>query len=232
MTADLYYRNGSLGTLEIPSIGLSVNIYQGTDALAPVLVGGFGPGLDDVLRAGGGAEVPGGRAVKGVFQRVGRGHSQRFYNATASYTGTATSKYATGYVITAEYAGEVVKTISGEMIKPSSVVTSRVAASWGMILSMSLVPLSRVTVSVCSLVSIGGYLHETHYAPAAGGGPGLRHDLPGPGCGSAGGDRPRLCRPAFRQAHEPFRLCLRDIADAAVQRIVLVVEGEGIDRAG
>ena len=39
-----------------------------------------------------------------------------FYNATASYTGTATSKYATGYVITAEYAGEVVKTISGEMI--------------------------------------------------------------------------------------------------------------------
>lgn len=39
-----------------------------------------------------------------------------FYNAVASYTGTATSKYATGYVITAEYAGEVVKTISGEMI--------------------------------------------------------------------------------------------------------------------
>jgi len=39
-----------------------------------------------------------------------------FYNATASYTGTATSKYATGYIITAEYAGEVVKTISGEMI--------------------------------------------------------------------------------------------------------------------
>ena len=30
VTADLYYSNGSLGTLEIPSIGLSVNIYQGT----------------------------------------------------------------------------------------------------------------------------------------------------------------------------------------------------------
>lgn len=39
-----------------------------------------------------------------------------FYNATASYTGTATSSYATGYTITAQYAGEVVKTISGEMI--------------------------------------------------------------------------------------------------------------------
>ena len=34
VTADLYYSNGSLGTLEIPSIGLSVNIYQGTDSAA------------------------------------------------------------------------------------------------------------------------------------------------------------------------------------------------------
>ncbi len=34
VTDDLYYRNGSLGTLEIPSIGLTVNIYQGTDSAA------------------------------------------------------------------------------------------------------------------------------------------------------------------------------------------------------
>lgn len=39
-----------------------------------------------------------------------------FYNATASYTGTATSRYATGYTISATYTGEVVKTIGGEMI--------------------------------------------------------------------------------------------------------------------
>ncbi len=39
-----------------------------------------------------------------------------FYHATASYTGTATSKYATGYTVTAEYAGEVVKTISGATV--------------------------------------------------------------------------------------------------------------------
>ncbi len=39
-----------------------------------------------------------------------------FYNASATYTGTATSKYATGYTVTAEYTGEVVKTIGGEMI--------------------------------------------------------------------------------------------------------------------
>lgn len=32
VTADLYYKNGSLGTLNIPAIGLSVNVYQGTDA--------------------------------------------------------------------------------------------------------------------------------------------------------------------------------------------------------
>lgn len=30
-----------------------------------------------------------------------------YYNAVASYTGTATSKYATGYVVTASYTGEV-----------------------------------------------------------------------------------------------------------------------------
>ena len=32
------------------------------------------------------------------------------YNAVATYTGTATSKYATGYTVTAEYGGEVTKT--------------------------------------------------------------------------------------------------------------------------
>ena len=32
VTEDLYYRDGSLGTLNIPAIGLSVRVYQGTDA--------------------------------------------------------------------------------------------------------------------------------------------------------------------------------------------------------
>ena len=32
VTSDLYYKNGSLGRLEIPSLGLSVRIYQGTDS--------------------------------------------------------------------------------------------------------------------------------------------------------------------------------------------------------
>ena len=32
MTSDLYYKNGSLGRLEIPALDLSVRIYQGTDS--------------------------------------------------------------------------------------------------------------------------------------------------------------------------------------------------------
>lgn len=32
------------------------------------------------------------------------------YTAVATYTGTATSKYATGYVVTADYSGEVTRT--------------------------------------------------------------------------------------------------------------------------
>ena len=34
VTADLYYSSGSLGTLKIPAIGLTVSIYQGTDSAA------------------------------------------------------------------------------------------------------------------------------------------------------------------------------------------------------
>lgn len=38
VTSDLYYANGSLGTLKIPSIGLTVGIYEGTGS-APLLKG-------------------------------------------------------------------------------------------------------------------------------------------------------------------------------------------------
>ena len=34
VTDDLYYANGSLGTLKIPAIGLTVKVYQGTDSAA------------------------------------------------------------------------------------------------------------------------------------------------------------------------------------------------------
>lgn len=38
------------------------------------------------------------------------------YTATASYTGTASSKYATGYTVTACYTGELTRTLSGAMV--------------------------------------------------------------------------------------------------------------------
>lgn len=39
-----------------------------------------------------------------------------FYNAAATYTGTASSKYATGYTVMADYAGEVTKTTGGTVL--------------------------------------------------------------------------------------------------------------------
>lgn len=39
-----------------------------------------------------------------------------FYHATATYTGTATSKYATGYTVTANYTGEVSKVSNDAVI--------------------------------------------------------------------------------------------------------------------
>ena len=38
VSSDLYYSDGSLGTLKIPSIGLTVGVYEGTDS-APLLKG-------------------------------------------------------------------------------------------------------------------------------------------------------------------------------------------------
>ena len=48
------------------------------------------------------------------------------YTAVATYTGTATSKYATGYTVTAEYHGEITKT-SCDTIVYTAVFTSAVA---------------------------------------------------------------------------------------------------------
>lgn len=39
-----------------------------------------------------------------------------FYNATAIYSGTASSKYATGYTVTANYSGDVSKAVGGTVV--------------------------------------------------------------------------------------------------------------------
>lgn len=50
------------------------------------------------------------------------------YTATATYTGTATSKYATGYVVTANYMGEVTR-VSTDVITYTAVFSSGNSAS-------------------------------------------------------------------------------------------------------
>lgn len=42
--------------------------------------------------------------------------SEGFYHAAATYTGCVSSKYATGYIVTADYAGEVVRTTADDTI--------------------------------------------------------------------------------------------------------------------
>ncbi len=46
-----------------------------------------------------------------------------FYNATATYSGTATGKYATGYTVTVEYKGEVSRT-SGDTVIYTAIFAS------------------------------------------------------------------------------------------------------------
>ena len=53
-----------------------------------------------------------------------------FYNAAATYTGTASSKYATGYVVTANYVGEVTR-VSTDVITYTAVFSSGDSASAG-----------------------------------------------------------------------------------------------------
>ena len=59
-----------------------------------------------------------------------------FYNATATYTGTATSKYATGYTVTAEYSGEVSRTTNDTVtyaaVFSASPARTQTAAKGGM----------------------------------------------------------------------------------------------------
>ena len=42
--------------------------------------------------------------------------SEGFYHASATYTGKASSKYATGYIVTADYSGEVVRTSADDTV--------------------------------------------------------------------------------------------------------------------
>ena len=68
VTADLYYSNGSLGTLEIPSIGLTVKIVQGTDSAA--LAKGAGHFTDTSIWDGNVALAGHNRGVNNHFGKI------------------------------------------------------------------------------------------------------------------------------------------------------------------
>ena len=88
------------------------------------------------------------------------------YNAVATYTGTATSKYATGYVVTADYKGEVTKTSCDTVIYTavfSSMETAGQSDTSGsgalFNYALLLIPLGVVGLGAAGYFGRKGYLH-------------------------------------------------------------------------
>ena len=89
------------------------------------------------------------------------------YNAVATYTGTATSKYVTGYTVTAEYKGEITKTScdtiiytaifsSVDAVEVSEEDTGNTAeVNWPLIL----IPLGVVGLGAAGYFGRKGYIH-------------------------------------------------------------------------
>ena len=68
VTSDLYYSDGSLGTLRIPSIGLTVSVYEGTDSA--VLARGAGHFSDTSIWDGNCAIASHNRGVNFYFAKI------------------------------------------------------------------------------------------------------------------------------------------------------------------
>lgn len=88
------------------------------------------------------------------------------YNAVATYTGTATSKYATGYVATADYKGEVTKTSCDTVVYTavfSSMETAGQSDTSGngapLNYALLLIPLGVLGLGAAGYFGRKGYLH-------------------------------------------------------------------------
>ena len=68
VTSELYYKNGSLGKIEIPTLGLSVRIYQGTDS--KTLVKGVGHFEDTSIWEGNVCLAAHNRGANSCFGRI------------------------------------------------------------------------------------------------------------------------------------------------------------------
>lgn len=89
------------------------------------------------------------------------------YNAVATYTGTATSKYATGYTVTAEYKGEIIKTSCDTIVYTAvfsdagaAVLANKVSANAEPFnYALLLIPLGAVGLGAAGYFGRKGYIH-------------------------------------------------------------------------
>ena len=87
------------------------------------------------------------------------------YHATATYTGTATSKYATGYVVTADYKGDITKTSNDTVVYTAvfscadSPSGSGTATSANALLYLVLILLGAGGLGAAGYYGRKGYLH-------------------------------------------------------------------------
>lgn len=114
-TKDVETEDGYAGTLTLDTASIKVEAAGYTSSSRTVTANRTYPNLSDADTS----YIPksiteNGRTLQLAdiqWQESGNG-----YTANATYTGSATSQYATGYTVTANYVGQVSKTISGEII--------------------------------------------------------------------------------------------------------------------
>lgn len=90
-----------------------------------------------------------------------------YYHATATYTGTATSRYVTGYTVTASYTGEVSRTVNGTVTYTAifgAVLTQQTEDSPAEIpaTGMKWLPVIPVVVCLVGLAALGLCLSKKH----------------------------------------------------------------------
>ena len=114
-TRDVETEDGYAGTLTLDTASIKVEAAGYTSSSRTVTASRTYPNLSDADTS----YIPksvteNGRTLQLAdiqWQESGSG-----YTANATYSGSATSQYATGYTVTANYVGQVAKTISGEII--------------------------------------------------------------------------------------------------------------------
>lgn len=94
-----------------------------------------------------------------------------YYHATANYTGTTTSRYATGYTVTATYSGEVTKINNDTVIYTAIFGVTSVEGTEDPagepvtpIASMKWLPVIPVVICLAGLAALGLYLSKKHKA--------------------------------------------------------------------